>query len=125
VPDTSAARPADLVKRAFAATRPNELWVADLTYVATSKGFVYVAFVIDVFARMIVGCRVSTSLRTDLAPDALEQALHAWPNGDRLVHQSDRGSTSRFATPSALPKRASNLPSAQSATRTTTHSPRP
>jgi len=91
VPDTSATRPADLVKRAFAATRPNQLWVADLTYVPTWKGFVYVAFVIDVFARMIVGWRVSTSLRTDLALDALEQALHARPNGDRLVHHSDRG----------------------------------
>ena len=69
------ARPADLVKRAFVATRPNELWVADLTYVATSRGFVYVAFVIDVFARCIVGWRVASSLRTDLALDALEQAL--------------------------------------------------
>jgi putative transposase len=91
VPDRSATRPADLVKRAFAATRPNELWVADLTYAATWKGFVYAAFVIDVFARMIVGWRVWTSLRTDLALDALEQALHARPNGDRLVHHSDRG----------------------------------
>jgi transposase InsO family protein len=91
VPDTSASRPADLVKRAFAATRPNELWVADLTYVATWKGFAYVAFVIDVYARMIVGWRVSTSLRTDLALDALEQAVHLRPNDDRLVHHSDRG----------------------------------
>jgi putative transposase len=62
-----------------------------VTYVATWKGFVYLAFVIDVFARMIVGWHVSTSLRTDLALDALEQALHARPNGDRLVHHSDRG----------------------------------
>jgi len=91
VPDTSATRPADLVKRAFAATRPNELWVADLTYVPTWKGFVYVAFVIDVFARMIVGWRVSTSLRTDIALDALEQALHERPKDERLVHHSDRG----------------------------------
>ena len=91
VPDTSATRPADLVKRAFAATRPNELWVADLTYVPTWKGFVYVAFVIDVFARMIVGWRVSTSLRTDIALDALEHALHARPKDERLVHHSDRG----------------------------------
>ena len=91
VPDPSAARPADLVNRAFVATRPNALWVADLTYVATWKGFVYVAFVIDVFARMIVGWRVSTSLRTDLALDALEQALYSRPTGDGLVHHSDRG----------------------------------
>ena len=91
VPDTSAARPADLVNRTFVATRPNALWVADLTYVATWKGFVYVAFVIDVFARMIVGWRVSTSLRTDLALDALEQALYSRPTSDGLVHHSDRG----------------------------------
>jgi len=91
VPDTSATRPADLVNRAFVASRPNALWVADLTYVATWKGFVYVAFVIDVFARMIVGWRVSTSLRTDLALDALEQALYSRPTSDGLVHHSDRG----------------------------------
>ncbi len=82
-------RPADLVNRAFVATRPNELWVADLTYVATWRGFVYVAFVIDVFARCIVGWRVSSSLRTDLALDALEQALYARPAADGLVHHSD------------------------------------
>ena len=90
--DDSAARPADLVKREFVATRPNQLWVADLTYVATWRGFVYVAFVIDVFARRIVGWRVSSSLRTDLALDALEQALYARPTSDELVHHSDRGS---------------------------------
>jgi putative transposase len=89
-PDTTP-RPADLVKRAFVATRPNELWVADLTYVATWRGFVYVAFVIDVFARCIVGWRVSSSLRTDLALDALEHALYARPATDGLVHHSDRG----------------------------------
>ena len=83
------ARPADLVNREFVATRPNELWVADLTYVATWRGFVYVAFVIDVFARRIVGWRVSSSLRTDLALDALEQALYARPAVDQLVHHSD------------------------------------
>ena len=91
-PDDAAARPADLVNREFVATRPNELWVADLTYVATWRGFVYVAFVIDVFARRIVGWRVSSSLRTDLALDALEQALYARPAIDQLVHHSDRGS---------------------------------
>ena len=77
--------------RAFTATRPNQLWVADLTYVATWRGFVYVAFVIDVFARRIVGWRVDTTLRSDLALDALEQALHARPDRAGLVHHSDRG----------------------------------
>jgi putative transposase len=92
VPDVSAARPGDLVNRDFTANRPNELWVADLSYVATWTGFVYVAFVIDVFARTIVGWRTSGSLRTDLVLDALEQALYARPDTDRLVHHSDRGS---------------------------------
>ena len=95
-PDDAAARPADLVNREFVATRPNELWVADLTYVATWRGFVYVAFVIDIFARRIVGWRVSSSLRTDLALDALEQALYARPAIDQLVHHSDRGSQGEF-----------------------------
>jgi putative transposase len=92
-PDTAAPRPADLVTRQFAAVRPNELWVADLTYVATWRGFAYVAFVIDVFARRIVGWRVSSSLRSDLALDALEQALYDRQlNGaERLIHHSDRG----------------------------------
>ena len=89
--DDAAARPADLVQRTFTATRPNQLWVADLTYVATWRGFVYVAFVIDVFARRIVGWRVDTTLRADLALDALEQALHARPDRDGLIHHSDRG----------------------------------
>ncbi len=92
VPDEAAMRPPDLVERTFAASRPNQLWVADLTYVATWAGFVYVAFVIDVFSRRIVGWRVSSSLRSDLALDALEQALHArGPHTDGLVHHSDRG----------------------------------
>ena len=91
IPEDGALRPADLVERDFTATRPNELWVADLTCVTTWRGFVYVAFVIDVFARMVVGWRASSSLRTDLALDALEQALHARPDVDQLVHHSDRG----------------------------------
>ncbi len=70
-----AERPLDLIDRDFAAERPNQLWVSDLTYVATWRGFVYVAFVIDAFARRIVGWRVSSSLRSDLALDALEQAI--------------------------------------------------
>jgi putative transposase len=91
VADDSARRPADLVERDFRAARPNQLWVADLTYVATWAGFVYVAFIIDAFSRAIVGWRVSNSLRSDLALDALEQALHARPHSERLVHHSDRG----------------------------------
>ena len=86
-------RPLDLVDRHFTATRPNQLWVSDFTYVATWRGFVYVAFVIDVFARRIVGWRVSSSLATDFVLDALEQAIYARcgraPDG--LVHHSDRG----------------------------------
>ncbi len=88
------ARPADLVERDFTAGVPNRLWIADITYVATWSGFVYVAFVIDVFSRYIVGWRASTSLRTDLPLDALEQAIWARLAGDPtgLVHHSDRGS---------------------------------
>jgi putative transposase len=91
ITDDTSVRPADLVCREFSASCPNQLWVSDLTYVATWQGFVYVAFVIDVFSRMIVGWRASRSLRTDLALDALEQALWARPDTDRLVHHSDRG----------------------------------
>jgi transposase InsO family protein len=92
-PETAGSRPADLVERHFTATRPNQLWVSDFTYVATWCGFVYVAFVIDVFARRIVGWRVSASLRTDLALDALEQAIYDRCDADTgdLVHHSDRG----------------------------------
>src|SRR3712207_4840073 len=88
------ARPDDLVQRVFRATAPNRLWVADLTYVATWSGWVYVAFVMDVYSRRIVGWRCSTSLRTDLAADALEQGL--WQrarDGHQvrgLIHHSDR-----------------------------------
>jgi len=89
--EDAADRPADLVRRDFSADRPNRLWVADLTYVATWAGFVYVAFITDVFSRKIVGWRVSNSLRSDLALDALEQALHARPDISQLVHHSDRG----------------------------------
>ena len=91
--DAAAARPADLVVRQFTATRPNQLWVADFTYVATWRGFVYVAFVIDVFARRIVGWRVSASLATDFVLDALEQAIYdrRAAGVDDLVHHSDRG----------------------------------
>jgi putative transposase len=91
--DTTATRPADLVERRFTATRPNQLWVSDFTYVATWRGFVYVAFVIDVFARRIVGWRVSSSLATDFVLDALEQAIYDRIDAgvDALIHHSDRG----------------------------------
>jgi putative transposase len=92
-PDQGATRPADLVERDFSATRPNQLWVADLTYVATWSGFVYVALVIDAFSRYLVGWQAARSLRTDLALDALEMAI--WRRQaqlEGLVHHSDRGS---------------------------------
>jgi putative transposase len=86
-------RPRDLVDRQFTATRPNQLWVADFTYVATWRGFVYVALVIDVFARRVVGWRVSSSLATDFVLDALEQAIYerCGTGAAGLVHHSDRG----------------------------------
>jgi putative transposase len=91
IPEASAARSLDLVQRNFTATRPNQLWVSDFTYVATWRGFVYVAFVIDVFARRIVGWRASTSMRSDLALDALEQALYDRETDGGLIHHSDHG----------------------------------
>jgi transposase InsO family protein len=83
--------PADLVKRQFVASRPNQLWVADITFVATWLGFVYVAFVTDVFSRRIVGWRVSRSLKTELVLDALEQAVWSRSETTGLIHHSDRG----------------------------------
>jgi transposase InsO family protein len=92
IPDAAADRPADLVQRQFQAERPNQLWVADFTYVSTWAGVVFVAFVIDVFARRIVGWRVARSMHTDLVLDALEQALWSRTGTEGLVHHSDRGS---------------------------------
>ena len=94
VPDSAAIRPLDRVNRQFRADRPNQLWVSDFTYVSTWQGWLYVAFVIDVFARRIVGWRVSKNMQTDFVLDALEQALYArQPElSDQLVHHSDRGS---------------------------------
>jgi putative transposase len=94
VADAAAPCPLDRVNRQFKAQRPNLLWVSDFTYVSTWQGFVYVAFVIDVFARRIVGWRVSSSMRTDFVLDALEQALYARQpeRSDALVHYSDKGS---------------------------------
>jgi len=110
-PDPTDQRPADLVKRDFTAPAPNRLWVADLTYVATWAGFCYTAFVIDAYSRAIVGWRVATTLRAELALDALEMAI--WTRQDTglddLVHHSDRGvqylsvrSTQRLADQGAV-----------------------
>jgi putative transposase len=110
VADATAPRPADLVDRNFAAAAPNRLWVADLTYVATWSGFAYTAFVIDVFSRRIVGWRVASHLRAELALDALEMAI--WSRASSLqglVHHSDAGGqylairyTERLAAEDAL-----------------------
>ena len=112
IPDDLAARPADLVERRFHASAPNRLWVADLTYVRTWSGFVYVAFITDVYSRMIVGWQASRSLRTDLALDALEQAI--WSRhraGADLAGWSITATgvcnISRFATPNASPRAVS------------------
>ena len=92
IPDELLDRPLDRVNRQFNVFRPNALWVADLTYVATWRGVAYTALVIDVFARRIVGWRVWNSLRTDLVLDALEQALYSRTGTKGLVHHSDRDS---------------------------------
>lgn len=109
-PEDRAAAAQDLVQRQFTATRPNQLWVADFTYVATWRGFVYVAFVIDVFSRRIVGWRAHTTMRTELVLDALDQALHDRELDGQLVVHSDRGSqylamryTERLAEDGAAP----------------------
>jgi len=94
VPDKSVPCPRDKVNRKFKASAPNRLWVSDFTYVSTWSGFVYVAFIIDVFARRIVGWRVSCTAHAGFVLDALEQSLHARRpvSGSGLVHHSDRGS---------------------------------
>ena len=92
IPSNENRDPFDLVQRNFTATRPNQLWVADFTYVATWAGFVFVAFIIDVFSRMIVGWRASTSMNADLTLDALEQAIWARDISGKLIHHSDHGS---------------------------------
>jgi transposase InsO family protein len=92
IPIDCAERPLDRVKRQFQASRPNQLWVADFTYVATWSGFVYVAFVIDVFARRIIGWRVARSMHAELVLDALGQALWSRSDTQGVIHHSDRGS---------------------------------
>ncbi|MEU6277501.1 IS3 family transposase [Streptomyces populi] len=94
IPEPAAPRPPDLVNRRFTASRPNQLWVADLTYIRTWSGWVYVAFVLDVYSRMTVGWQLATHMRTDLPLDALEMALwrRGIKKGSGLIHHSDRGS---------------------------------
>lgn len=94
-PKAETERPADLVERKFVAERPNQLWVADITYVRTYAGWVYAAFIIDVYSRMVVGWQLSKNLYTDLALDALNMAIwqrtHAGDDLTGLIHHSDRG----------------------------------
>lgn len=100
VSDENAHRPSDLVDRQFQAKAPNRLWMADITYVPTWSGFVYAAFVIDAFSRFIVGWRTATTLRSELALDALEQALWARKPAPDLVHHSDAArNICQFGTP--------------------------
>ena len=98
ISDSKAPCPLDRVNRQFKADRPNQLWVSDFTYVSTWQGWQYVAFVIDVYARRIVGWRQSSSMRTDFVLDALEQALYDRQpeRTDALIHHSDRGSQGAF-----------------------------
>ena len=122
ISDKAALCPLDHVNRQFHASAPDRLWLADFTYVATWAGFVYVAFVIDAYARRIVGWRASRTAHADFVLDALEQALHDRRPASRgsLVHHSDRGAHMfRSNTPSGSPKPESSLPSAASATLTT------
>src|SRR4051794_40674938 len=118
ISDKAAPCPLDRVNRQFQAPRPNVLWVSDFTYVATWAGFVYVAFVIDAYARRIVGWRVSRTAHASFVLDALEQALHARRpvQGGGLVHHSDKGNTFQFAIPSAWLRPASSPRLAASAT---------
>jgi putative transposase len=125
-PDQGPPRPADLVERNFSAQRPNQLWVADLTYVATWSGFVYAALVIDAFSRFLVGWQAARSLRTDLALDALEMASGAAKPSWRgwCITRTGAANTCPSATPSGWPRPGSSRPSAASATASTTRSPR-
>jgi putative transposase len=126
-PEPAAARPSDLVARDFSAERPNQLWVADLTYVATWSGFVHVALVIDAFSRFIVGWQASRSLRTDLALEALERPSGAGGPGWRgwSITRTGAANTWPSATPSASPKPAPSPRWVPAATPTTMPWPRP
>ena len=126
-PDAATPRPADLVERDFSAQRPNQLWVADLTYVATWSGFVYVALVVDAFSRFLVGWQAARSLGTDLALDAWN-----WPSGAARaswrgwsITRTGAANTWPSATPNAWPRPVRSPRLARSATPTTTRWPRP
>ncbi len=124
--DPAAARPADLVQRQFAPPAPNRLWVADLTYVSTWSGFAYVAFVVDAYARRILGWRVASTMATSMVLDAIEQSI--WTRQQEgvldlkdVVHHTDRGSQyTSSGSASASRKPGSNPRSVQSAARMTT-----
>ena len=124
--DPDAVRAPDLVKRNFTASRPNELWVVDFTYVHTFIGFVFTAFVTDVFSRRLVGWRTFSSMPTELPLDALEMAVWIRAGHDLtgLVHHSDAGSTPRSGTPTASPSWGYWPPSGASGTASTTLLPR-
>nr|WP_276330291.1 DDE-type integrase/transposase/recombinase [Eoetvoesiella caeni] len=109
VPDSAAACPQDLVRRHFEADRPNRLWVADFTYVSTWQGWLYVAFIIDAYAKRIVGWRASSSMTTDFVLDALEQAVYDRrpSQADGLIHHSDRGSQPSSASVQSVESSAS------------------
>ena len=97
IQDAMATRPPDLVKRQFTAQRPNELWLADITYCSTWEGWLYVAFVLDVYSRQIVGWQVAGHVRTDVVLDALEMAIWRRDEDDgSLIHHSDAGSQPGF-----------------------------
>ena len=125
IADPAAARPADLVQRQFAPPAPNRLWVADLTYVSTWSGFAYVAFVVDAYARRILGWRVASTMATSMVLDAIEQSI--WTRQQEgvldlkdVVHHTDRGSQyRRSGSASASRKPGSNPPSVRSAARMT------
>ena len=121
IADPTAPRPADLVQRRFARPAPNRLWVADLTYVSTWSGFAYVAFVVDAYARRILGWRVAATMATSMVLDAIEQAIFTRQREGvfdlkEVVHHTDRGSPNlrRSGSPSGWPKRRSNPRSEQS-----------
>ena len=127
ISDARAPCPLDRVNRVFRADRPNQLWVSDFTYVSTWQGWLYVAFVIDVYPRRIVGWRVSSSMRTDFVLDALEQALYArQPERDGSLVATPTGgrNTSASATPSDWPRPVSSPRWAAKVTATTTRWPR-
>jgi putative transposase len=125
--DPTAPRPADLVKRDFTATAPNQLWVTDLTYVPTWAGVAYVCFIVDAFSRMIVGWRVASHMRTGMVLDALEMAR--WARGTQLeglsVTPMPAASSRASVTANDSPSSARSHPSVRLATATTTRSPRP